>query len=379
MAACAYEARVLNSANLSMKNILLLSIALFFCSCIARESASYSVKHFEPSDDKVRITGRVQENDSVTIFWPGTSIKVRFQGQALKAYLRDEKGTNFFNVVIDGDSLHYMKLDTTKRFYTLAENLPDGEHTIELIKRSEWDKGKTWFYGMQVTKGDLLDLPPPPKRVIEFFGNSITAGYAIDDTTGKDSPEGPFTNNYYTYAATTARHFNADYYCTVKSGIGIMISWFPMIMPELYGRLDPTDSLSKWDFSKVQPQVVVINLFQNDSWLVNIPEHESFKRTFGKIPPSGSQIIAAYKNFVSGIRKVYPDAHIICALGSMDATRSGSPWPGYVDRAVGQLNDAKIHTLFFPFTGKPGHPDRKANAEMAKVLIEFIENKVGWK
>jgi hypothetical protein len=360
-----------------MRNCIFLSLILLG-GCIAREQGSYSVKHYETSDEKIRITGRVLRGDSTTIYWPGTSVKVRFSGTTLKAHLKDENGKNYFNVVIDGDSLRYLEVDTVKRFYTLANDLPEGAHTVELIKRTEWDQGKTWFYGMQVTKGELLDLPEPNKKVIEFFGNSITAGYAIDDTTGGDSPEGLFTNNYYTYAALTARHFNADYYCTVKSGIGIMISWFPMIMPELYDRLDPSDSLSKWDFTKVQPQVVVINLMQNDSWLVNKSDHESFRKTFGKIPPSGSQITAAYKQFVTGIRKVYPDAHIICALGNMDATRKGSPWPSYVSSAVNQLNDPKIYSLFFPYTGKDGHPGRHDNEAMAKELIAFIEGKIDW-
>ena len=65
-----------------------------------------------------------------------------------------------------------------------------------------------------------------------------------------DSPNGYYENNYDAYAAITARHFNAQYHCTSKSGIGIMVSWFPLIMPEMYNRLDPTDSTSKWDFSK---------------------------------------------------------------------------------------------------------------------------------
>ena len=347
-----------------MKSLLWVLI-LLATGCVTQESGSYSVKHFGPRDEHIRITGRVEEGDSVVIYWPGTSVKVRFRGTALKAHLRDERGTNFFNVVIDNDSLHLLEVDTVKRFYTLAEGLPEGEHTVELIKRTEWDKGKTWFYGMQVTRGGLVDLPAPSKRVIEFFGNSITAGYAIDDTTGGDSPDGTFTNNYHTYAAITARHFNADLYCTVKSGIGITVSWFPLTMPQLYNRLDPTDSLSKWDFKKVTPDIVVINLLQNDSWLVNQPEHESFRRVFGKVPPSGTRITTAYRDFVAGIRKVYPDAHIICALGSMDATRKGSPWPSYVSAAVTQLNDPKMHTLFFPFMEKQGHPRREDNRLMA--------------
>ena len=43
-----------------------------------------------------------------------------------------------------------------------------------------------------------------------------------------------------------------------------MVSWFPLIMPEMYDRLTPTEASSKWDFSSYQPDVVVVNLFQND-------------------------------------------------------------------------------------------------------------------
>jgi hypothetical protein len=354
------------------------AIGLLIVGCIAQDKGpSYSVKHYEALDEKVKITGRVTKADSVTIYWSGTTIRLRVKGGTVKAYLRDERGKNNFNVVVDGDSLHYIELDTVKRFYTLVQELDDREHTVELIKRNEWDQGKTWFYGIQVTKGELLEVPEHD-RVIEFFGNSITAGYALDDTTGRDNPSGTFTNNYDTYAAITARHFNADYYCTVKSGIGILISWFPLTMPELYDRLDPSDSLSKWDFKTVQPQVVVINLFQNDSWLVNQPQHEMFKKKFGKIPPGRTQIVGAYRDFVSKIREVYPDAHIICALGSMDATKPGSPWPSYVQTAVDQLHDKKMHTLFFPYVKRNGHPTKEDNKIMADMLIKLIEDKVEW-
>lgn len=327
-----------------------------------------------PSDENIRITGRVLRTaDSVEIYWSGTSVLMRFSGQELKAVMKDAHGKNYFNVVIDGDSVRPIQLDSVRKNYTLASGLQPGEHTVELIKRNEWDKGSTWFYGIELSEAKLLPLPPPNKRVIEFFGNSITAGYAIDDTTGGDSPDSLKTNNYYTYAARTARHFDADFYCTVKSGIGITVSWFPLIMPELYARLNPENPDSQWDFNSVTPQVVVINLLQNDSWLVNMPDHPSFKARFGDKAPDGKQIISAYKSFVKKIRDVYPSANIICALGSMDATKAGSPWPGYVETAIKELNDKKIHTLFFPFTNKPGHPRRDDNEKMAEQLIRFIE------
>jgi hypothetical protein len=301
---------------------------------------------------------------------------MKFRGETLKAHLRDEKGNNFFNIVIDGDSVRYVAIDSVKQFYTLASGLPNGEHTVELIKGTEWDRGKTWFYGVQIIDGDLAELPPVKNRLIEFYGNSITAGYAIDDTTGGDSPDSSFTNNYHTYAALTARHFDADYHCIVKSGIGITVSWFPLTMPELYDRLDPADSSSKWDFSLRKPDIVVINLLQNDSWLVKMPEHESFKRQFGTKPPTAAEIKSAYEGFVRSLRNKYPDAHIICVLGSMDATKRGSVWPDYVTEVVAGMNDQKVYTLFFPFTGKSGHPRRDDNEAMARQLIEFIDSRI---
>ena len=149
-------------------------------------------------------------------------------------------------------------------------------------------------------------------------------------------------------------------------------------MPEMYDRLDPADPASKWDFSLVQPDIVVVNLFQNDSWLVNMPDNESFKLRFGTQKPDEEKIIESYKNFVESLRHVYPDAYIICALGSMDATREDSPWPGYVESAVEQLGDNKISTLFFPFIGKGGHPRVEDNKVMADKLISFIEENIEW-
>jgi hypothetical protein len=363
------------------KGIILIVTAsiFFFTACSGVQSEVKNTALVAPGNDSVRYMGRINDHgDSVAVYWPGTTITIRFKGNSLKALLKDKRGLNYFNVVIDGDSLHYIRLDSTKRFYTLATGLSEGEHTIELIKRNEWDNGETWFYGFGLDQGKLMALPPPSSRVIEFFGNSITAGYAIENYTGGDSPDSIYTNNYYTYAPLTARHFKADYYCTVKSGIGILISWFPLIMPEMYNRLDPLDSSSRWDFKKVQPDIVVINLFQNDSWLTLKPEHLSFKQRFGTHAPGREQIVRAYRSFVEKIRAVYPDAHIICALGNMDAAKEGAPWPAYIKEAIDPLHDPKMYSLIFPYMNKAGHPRKEDNEVMAKILIDFIEKNIPW-
>jgi len=150
-------------------------------------------------------------------------------------------------------------------------------------------------------------------------------------------------------------------------------------MPDIYDRLNPIDSSSKWNFKKYQPDIVVVNLFQNDSWLVNKPEHVQFKARFGNTKPTEAFIINAYKNFLQSIRGKYPNAQIICALGDMDATKEGSKWPGYIDSAVAMMKDKKIVTHFFAYKGSPGHPITKDHIVMANDLIAFIEKQGYWK
>ncbi|MBC7616400.1 MAG: electron transporter RnfD, partial [Pedobacter sp.] len=184
-----------------------------------------------------------------------------------------------------------------------------------------------------------------------------------------------FHNNYKTYGVITARHFNAQYHGTAKSGIGIMVSWFKETMPDIYDLLDPKNPKSKWDFSKYKPDIVVVNLFQNDSYLVTLPEHEQYKARFGTQKPTEDFYITSYMDFIRSVRAKYPKAQIICCLGSMGAVKPGSKWPGYIDEAVKRLKDDKVVTHFFEYKGSDDHPKVKAQQAMADSLIAFIEEK----
>lgn len=330
------------------------------------------------NDPHIHYMGRVAvQEDAALLSWSGTSVGINFNGTEVSAVLKDERGESTFNVIVDGKVKGIIHPDTIKQVYTLVKGLPAGEHHLELFKRTEWAMGRTWFYQFSLD-GQILPAPVEKKRKIEFFGNSITCGYAVEDTTGQDRGTAPYENGYISYAAITARHFDAEYSAIARSGIGVMLSWFPLIMPEMYDRLDPTDSTSKWDFAKYTPDVVVINLFQNDSWLVLKPEHPEFKARFGEKAPGPDQIIMAYRNLVRSIRAKYPKASIICVLGTMDAARQGAPWFGYIEKAVAGLNDRKIYTHSFGYKNTDGHPNAAEQAAMAKDLIHFIDQKIKW-
>ncbi|MBD1260813.1 SGNH/GDSL hydrolase family protein [Maribacter polysiphoniae] len=348
---------------------------------IAACSSTEKVQVVEYSHSKIQYEGRIDTTKSgaAVLYWSGTSIKMNFEGESIAAIMQDEEGDNYFNVIVDNEEPFILRPDTIKKSYPLASGLSKGKHTIEVFKRTEWDRGKTLFYGFNIAgSATVLPKPLPKKRKIEFYGNSITAGNAVEDTSGADLSDSTYTNNYRSYARLTAKHFDAEYRCICRSGIGITISWFPLTMPELYDRLDPEDPTSTWDFSKYTPDIVVINLMQNDSWLVGMPDHAEFKAKFGTQPPTEEFIVDAYAQFVRNIRKEYPKAHIVCMLGNMDVTDKGSKWPGYVERAVGAINDPKIYTHFVPYKNTPGHPNIAEQKELSQSLIQFIEGHIAW-
>lgn len=329
----------------------------------------------------IKYSGRIDsvKKDNAGLFWSGTSVKLNFEGNSVSALMQDKKQQNYYNVILDEDSAFVFRPDTTLKYYELVKGLDDGPHSIEIFKRTEFSRGRTAFYGFKIN-GNVKLLPKDATRTrkIEFFGNSITAGYGNEDFEGKDRPDSTFTNNYQSYAAITARHFDAEYSCIAKGGIGITISWFDYTMPDIYDRTNPFNPNSKWDFTAYTPGIVVVNLFQNDSWLVKKPNRKEFKENFGSSPPSEEFLIDAYESFIRKLRNKYPNAHIICALGSMDATRDGSPWPGYITQAVAGMDDKKIHTHFFPFKNTKGHPLVHEHEVMANSLIKFIDENINW-
>jgi hypothetical protein len=332
------------------------------------------------NDSHIHYMGRIAMQDSAAVLsWSGTSVKINFEGTGISYKMRDERGDNYYNVIVDGKIIKNEHETTDATTAHVVNGLAFGPHTLELFKRTEWQMGKTWFYGFEIDKGGkVLAATPSHKHKIEYFGDSISCGYAAEDSTGQDRGTAPYEDGYISYAALTARHFDAEFHNTSKSGIGITVSWFPLIMPEMYDRLDATDSTSKWDFNKYTPDLVVINLFQNDSWIVEMPNNPQFKARFGTTAPAPEFVINAYRSFVESVRSKYPKAHIICILGSMDATKAGSPWPGYIQKAVDGINDKNIYTHFIPYKNTPGHPSVKEQQAMADDLEAFVAQNMKW-
>ena len=347
---------------------------------LVASSSAWAAVTVGADDARLQYTGRIDFADKAApvISWPGTSIEGNFTGSSLAVTLDDQYGKNWFNVFIDGKLDKPVIISAAKggKTYPVATGLPAGPHRFLITKRTEGEEGATVFRGLELADGGKLLAPPPRKaRRIAFFGDSITSGMGNEAPDDGPDHELKDKNNFMAYDAITARALDAEMHVVSQSGIGVMISWFPFIMPQFYDQLSAVgNNDSRWDFSKWTPDVEVINLFQNDKWLI-----DREKRL--QPVPTDAQRIAAYKDLVKKIRAEYPRAYIVCALGSMDAVSPGSKWPGYVSSAVAQLRaeqDERIDTLFFDYTGFDKHPRVKHHQANAAKLTAFIRQKMGW-
>ena len=309
----------------------------------------------EADDPGFQYVGRILAPDpkAPELYWPGSAVRATFEGTSLAITLED-RGDNWVNVQIDGGDAVVVDCEPGEQTYVVAEGLTDGEHTVDVNKRTEAPEGVLAFHGFTLDPGRHLAAPPAPAAWrIEYFGDSITSGMSIESTCDCDDPA--YKNNAATYAAVTARALGADYHAISISGLGIVRSWWPATIEDYWDSYQDVDHA--WDFTLWTPQIVVINLGQNDKWL-----------------GVGGEITLAYVNFVGEVRAVYPDAQIFLALGSMDAVAPGSPFPGYVEAAVARLNttDPNVHAVLFDYNGTGTHPSVSDGLVMADTLEAAI-------
>ncbi len=363
-------------------------IVLFSSLGIVFQGFSQNVKFIAANVSYFDYSGRInQVNPKMPEFyWPGTSVEMRFRGSSfLNVLMEDEKGKNYFNVILNGNTLKPVVLHCHKgkgKYQVLKGLNPGQTYRVIIFKRTETDEGYTKFAGVELSpNAQLMLIKRKKRRKIEFYGNSITAGMGNEDLSGRKNTNPAYKNNYLSYSAITARELGMEYRCIAKSGIGVMVSWYDMIMPEMYDRLNPEKADSRYDFTDWTPDIVVVNLFQNDSWLVNMPGNPNYKKRFAKGKPQPRQIVQAYVNFIRSLRKVYPETHIVCALGAMNAVQYGKPWKGYITQAVNQMKqrdgDQKLHTVFFAYNNRRlGHPVVADHRKMAKQLKKYIQEKI---
>ena len=102
-------------------------ITLFIC----LQASAQKVVGFK--DDHIQYMGRIAyQADAAKMFWSGSWITVNFNGTEAKVDLKDERGDNYFDVIIDG-KIVVLHPDAQKRTYTLATGLKAGRIPLRYL------------------------------------------------------------------------------------------------------------------------------------------------------------------------------------------------------------------------------------------------------
>jgi len=93
-----------------------------------------------PNDRNLLYTGRIDfaQPAAPVITWPNTTIAGNFTGTSLAVTLDDEKGKNYFNVFIDGETASPLIIEAAQgtKTYEVAAGLAPGKHSFLITKRT---------------------------------------------------------------------------------------------------------------------------------------------------------------------------------------------------------------------------------------------------
>jgi hypothetical protein len=354
-------------------------IRLFLGLLVSLSGFSVNATIFPASNILIEYSGRIDFSvpDTPEFSYSGVSIRACFEGTLVSMILDDERGENYYNIILDRTRITKLKVDAGEKHYTLAENLEDTIHEIEIFRCTEEMFGKTKFLGFELDGDDsLVEISNKRQRLIEFIGNSITCGYGNEGANG--GTFGASTENHYmTYAAITSRSFNARHLAVCKSGIGIYrnydgpVTGSPDCMPNYYTRIFLYDENPKYDFSET-PGLICINLGTND---------------FNTIGGDSARFVSAYLNFIDSLQSYYTHPDILCLVGPMLNGSTLTKVRKYIQFVVDSTNNkGKRNVYFFEMSEQKGdlgigidsHPTVAQHMKNSRELIKFISTLKGW-
>ncbi|GAA3803363.1 GDSL-type esterase/lipase family protein [Streptomyces phyllanthi] len=294
------------------------------------------------SDPNIAFVGRWDTSSGTTAVanWTGAYVQTSFTGTTVKVKARD--AVNLYASIDGGPDVFHAGVRGTVNL--TPQPLAAGTHTLRITYRS----GDTAFQGLVLDSGARTVAPDAPSGLIEFVGDSITAG-ALTDRLALDS-----------YAWKTGERLGMRHtqiaragYCLVgRSGCtGLSAQFF---------RNASTGSQS-WDFSRYRASAVVINLGTND---------------IGH-GVTGAAFQSAYTTFLRDIRAKYPNAVLFAvqtlkkryvtetraAVSARNA--AGDAKVRYVD-TTGWLTDGA------DYEDGNGHPNETGHTKFASRLAPVI-------
>lgn len=311
--------------------------------------------------------GRFDRTDPAgpVVIWQASRVAIDFEGRQLALRFDSLDGQSFFDVQIDDAKYLVPIREKGEQRFVFQPALGNGRHRLKFFKRSEANAGYVRFEGIDVASGAAVWKPAPPhyRLAMEFIGDSITVGACNEDGPEDQWEDRSTHNNANSYGAMTAAAFSADYRNIAVSGMGIVTGYVQIRAEETWDRVYPRPTSARADLSLWRPDVVFVNLGENDDAFSKAKHHP--------FPP---QFTDAYVSLIHAIRQAYPNSWIVLLRGGMSGGAKSLVFREAWNAAVVQLEVADPgikHFVFTHWTGK--HPRVADHKQMANELIAWIK------
>jgi hypothetical protein len=167
------------------------------------------------ADSCFRYEGRIDFSDTnaPVIVWQASRISIDFLGDAVGLLFADAKGQNYFDAEVDGSNTVVTVNQGMSTSPAMLTGFGSGRHRLRLFKRSEAAAGTIRFRGIALSAGSTVWVPAAPdyRLAMEFIGDSITVGACNEDGAADQWTNRLTHDCAFSYAALTAKAFDADY------------------------------------------------------------------------------------------------------------------------------------------------------------------------
>ena len=131
------------------------------------------------SDPAIRYTGRIDNSnpDAPFLIYVCSQVEFRVTGHVLRVFIENIHSfyENRLGVIINGVESAVL-LESGAQVIALSDRMTDGENHVLLFKRQDCCHALV-LHGFAVAEdAELLPLPPRPKRRMEVYGDSVSAG-----------------------------------------------------------------------------------------------------------------------------------------------------------------------------------------------------------
>ena len=221
-----------------------------------------------------KFVGRIQYSDTGVLFDHCANV-MEFQGYMtgeLKLDANSSGGNKndytYLTVYIDGKRVDQrFCIAGTNQTITLATFTGNYFHTVRIVKQTELSNSDARLKSITMT-GYLTEAPKNRKYYIEFYGDSLTAGYsniATKDYPTSEEGDAIYQDATQTYGFIASEALNADCSILAMSGVGLDQGWTSNNFMHYFSKYSYRRGSDAYNFKGARvPDLVVIHLGAND-------------------------------------------------------------------------------------------------------------------